>query len=91
MINPSIMGIKVAGTLGNAQELQMSYGIFEKNVILPLRCEIEEIFDELLDIAGVKNSIKINNFAIIDNEVKEIPSIEDKIKEAAISAITPKA
>lgn len=87
-INPSIMGIKVAGSLGNAQELQMSYGIFEKNIIMPLRNELEEIYDELLDIAGIKNSVKINNFQIIDNAVAEVPSIEDQIGAAAASAIT---
>lgn len=70
-INPAIMGIKVAGSLGNAQELQMSYSIFEKNVVMPLRNELTEIYDELLDIAGIKNSILINNFQIIDSQVAE--------------------
>lgn len=65
LINPSIMGIKVAGSLGNAQELEMSYGIFEKNVITPLRSIMTEIFDELLDIAGIKNSIVITDFKVI--------------------------
>jgi hypothetical protein len=68
-INPSIMGIKVAGSLGNSEELQMSYSIFEKNVIMPLREELTEIFDELLDIAGVKNSIEINDFQIIEKAI----------------------
>lgn len=90
-INPSIMGIKVAGSLGNAQELQMSYGIFEKNIVMPLRNELEEIFDEILDVIGYHNSVQITDFQIIDNSVKEVPSLEDKIKEAAISAVTPKA
>lgn len=64
-INPAIMGIKVAGSLGNAQELQMSYAIFEKNVIMPLRGELTEIYDALLDISGIKNSIIINDFQVI--------------------------
>ena len=70
-INPSIMGIKVAGSLGNAQEIQISYAIFEKNVILPLRNELTEIFDELLDVAGVQNTVILNNFQIIDTTVEQ--------------------
>lgn len=68
-INPSIMGIKVAGSLGNSEELQMSYSIFEKNVVMPLRDELAEIFDDLLDIAGIKNCIIINDFQIIEKEI----------------------
>lgn len=79
-LNPAIMGIKVAGSLGNAQELQMSYGIFEKNIILPLRMELTEIFDELLDIAGIKNNIVLKNYQIIDNQISEVAPIENKTK-----------
>ncbi len=87
-INPSIMGIKVTGSLGNAQELQMSYGIFEKNIILPLRNEMTEVFDDILDIAGISNTIIINNFQIIDNTIAEVPSIEQSIGKAVSSAMT---
>jgi hypothetical protein len=81
-INPSIMGIKVAGSLGNDAELEMSYSIFEKNVIMPLRDELTEIYDALLDIAGVKNSIVINDFQIISGgatSATEEPSLADKL------------
>ncbi len=68
-INPSIMGIKVAGSLGNAQELEASYSIFEKNIIMPLRDELSEIFDDLMDIAGIRNSIVINDYQIIEKVI----------------------
>jgi hypothetical protein len=64
-VNPAIMGIKVQGSLGNAQELEMSYAIFEKNVIAPMKSEIEEIFADLLRIAEVDGILKINDFRII--------------------------
>jgi hypothetical protein len=87
-INPSIMGIKVAGGMGNSEELQMSYSIFEKNVIMPLRDELTDIYDELLDIAGVKNSIQINDFQIIEKSI--IPSQEKAMQEEQeLSAETP--
>lgn len=85
-INPSIMGIKVAGSLGNAQELEMSYSIFEKNVIMPLRDELTEIYDELLDIAGVKNSIEINDFQIIEKAI--VPGEQKAMEEEELSAET---
>jgi hypothetical protein len=75
-INPSIMGIKVAGSLGNAQELEASYSIFEKNVIMPLRDELTEIFDDLLDIACIRNSIVINDYQIIEKAI--VPGQEQK-------------
>ena len=86
-INPSIMGIKVAGSLGNSEELQMSYSIFEKNVIMPLRDELTQIYDELLDIAGVKNSIEINDFQIIEKAI--VPSQEKAMEEQELTAETP--
>jgi hypothetical protein len=48
--------------LGNAQELEMSYAIFEKNVIAPMKSEIEEIFADLLRIAEVDGILKIKRF-----------------------------
>ncbi len=68
-INPSIMGIKVSGTLGNAQELEMSYAIFEKNVIMSLRETMEEIFNDLIDIAKIPNSVTINDYQIIEKTI----------------------
>lgn len=85
-LNPAIMGVKIQGSLGNATELQMSYGIFEKNIILPLRMEMEEIYDDLLDIAGIQNSIKLVNYQIIDMSIAEVPSIEDQINGIATNA-----
>ena len=68
-INPSLMGIKVAGSLGNTEEIKNSYVIFEKNVVIPFRNTMEEIFNDLVGIAGVKNTIKINNFQIIEGQI----------------------
>ena len=78
-INPSIMGIKVSGSLGNAQELQMSYGIYEKNIVMPLRSEIEEIINDIIQITGYKNSIILNNYQIIDNTIAEVQSVDQQI------------
>lgn len=68
-IDPLLMGIRVSGSLGNGNELQQSYVIFEKNVVMPLREMVEEIADELLFIADIKSNIKINNYQIIDEVI----------------------
>lgn len=65
-INPAIMGIKVAGSLGNSEELKMSYAIFEKNVINELRQTITDLVNELIFIYGISNTINIKNQQIID-------------------------
>jgi len=65
-INPAIMGIKVQGSLGNAQELEMSYSIFEKNVIFPEREEMEEMWSEIMQICDVKGKLSFKSFQIIE-------------------------
>jgi hypothetical protein len=61
-INPSIVGIKVAGSLGNAQELEMSYAIWEKNVVLPLRKVLEKLGNSILQAVDVKGKFTVNNY-----------------------------
>lgn len=69
MINPSIMGIKTSGQLGNTTEIEDSYRIFEKTFVIPTRDEIEEIGNCLLDICGQPYSMILNNFQIIDDQI----------------------
>jgi hypothetical protein len=73
-INPSIMGIKVAGSLGNAQELEISYAIFEKNIVKPFREDIEELLSELMQICEVEGVVKINEFKLYESiPTQQIP------------------
>lgn len=78
-INPSIIGIKVSGSLGNAQELEMSYKIFEKNVVLPERNTMTEIFNELLNIIGIKQLLIINSYQIVGEQIVEIDEKVSKL------------
>jgi hypothetical protein len=72
-LNPSIMGVKTAGQLGNTEEIKTSFAIFEKNVVMPLREECEAFLNELFHICPlVKNSIKITNYRLIDDEIKPV-------------------
>lgn len=68
-IDMLIMGIRVPGKLGSGAELPMAYAIFEKNVILPLRGQIEEFVNDILFINGIKGNFKIKEYRIIENNV----------------------
>ena len=71
-INPSIMGIKVAGSLGATTELQDSYAILEKNRIMPERYEMECILNDLVHAANITNHLLISDFQIIDKAIVEV-------------------
>lgn len=68
-IDMLIMGIRVPGKLGSGAELPMAYAIFEKNVILPLRGQMEEFVNDILFINGIKGDFKVNEYRIIENNV----------------------
>ena len=79
-INPSIMGVKTAGQLGATTEIRDSYLIFEKNVVMPGREVMEEILNDLVDIAKIKNVIKINDYQIIDGQILQFVEKNDDKK-----------
>jgi hypothetical protein len=49
----------------------MSYAIFEKNIIKPLRAEMTDIFTQLLLAGGIINTITINDYQIIEKVVED--------------------
>lgn len=76
-LNPAIMGVKVGGQLGATTEIQDSYKIFEKNIVGPERDTIQEILNDLVDIARIKNTIVINNYQIVDDVVVDVTKKTD--------------
>ena len=76
-IDPILMGIRVSGKLGSGSDIKQSYVIFEKNSIMPLRNEVEEIFNDILFIARLNVEFELNNYQIIGDIIEE----ETKIKE----------
>lgn len=70
-INPLLMGIKVAGSLGNSQELEFGYTIYEKVIVMPIRNVMNEVINELIDICNIQGTIEINNFQIINKEIQK--------------------
>ena len=68
-IDPILMGIRVSGKLGSGTDIKQAYTIFEKNVVKPLRKDIEKIVNNLLDLAGFTVEFKINDFQIIGETI----------------------
>ena len=70
-IDPILMGIRVSGKLGSGTDIKQSYVIFEKNVIMPLRDEVEYVFNSLFDLVGIDVKMVIADYQIIGEQIVE--------------------
>jgi hypothetical protein len=87
-IDPILMGVRTTGSLGGGADIKQAYVIFEKNVVKPLRECIQDIFNELLYIAKVKGTLKINNFQIINETIVEVEESASKTSDA-LNSLSP--
>ena len=76
------MGIRVSGKLGSGSDIKQAYIIFEKNTIIPLRTIIEDIFNELFEIGGLKATFSINNFQIVNETIIELDEDTNAVSDA---------
>jgi hypothetical protein len=58
-INPSLMGLKTPGSLGNSTEIAESYGIFKETVINPAQRDIAQILNKFLKMNGWAAKIEL--------------------------------
>ena len=87
-IDPILMGVRTTGSLGNGADIKQAYIIFEKNVVIPLREMVEEVFTELLSICKLKADFTIKNFQIINETIVEIEGDASKTQDA-LNAMSP--
>jgi hypothetical protein len=87
-IDPILMGVRTTGSLGGGADIKQAYVIFEKNVVMPLRYQVEEIVNELLEIAKIPGEYTINNFQIINETIVEIEGDASKTADA-INSLSP--
>jgi hypothetical protein len=73
-IDPILMGIRVAGSLGSGSDIKQSYTIWEKNKVMPLRNEIDDIANILMDLFKVKGKLVIRNYQIVDTTIEQKPT-----------------
>jgi len=71
VIDPILMGIRVAGKLGSGTDIKQAYVIFEKNTIIPIRDWVERIFNQLLQISGTPAKFSVNNYQIINETITQ--------------------
>ena len=81
-IDPILMGIRTTGSLGNGSDIKQAYIIFEKNVVMPLRDMVADIFNELLFIAKIDADFTINNYQIINEAIVELEGDTSKTNDA---------
>jgi capsid portal protein len=100
-IDPILMGVRTTGSLGSGSDIKQAYVIFEKNVVMPLRDQVQDIFNEIMHIAKLGFAdFTINNFQIINETIVErdeqmahiidsLNSLEPSIAQKVIEQMTP--
>ena len=95
------MGVRTTGSLGSGSDIKQAYVIFEKNVVMPLREQVQDIFNEILHIAKLSVAeFQINNFQIINETIVErdermshvidsLNSLEPSVAQKVIEQMTP--
>jgi hypothetical protein len=87
-IDPILMGVRTTGSLGGGADIKQAYVVFEKNVVMPLRDQVEEIINELLHLAKIPGKYMLNNFQIINETIVEIEGDASKTADA-INSLSP--
>jgi hypothetical protein len=87
-IDPILMGVRTTGALGGGADIKQAYVVFEKNVVMPLRDQVEEIVNELLALAKIPGKYILNNFQIINETIVEIEGDASKTSDA-INSLSP--
>jgi hypothetical protein len=88
-IDPILMGVRTTGSLGSGSDIKQAYVIFEKNVVMPLREQVSDIFNEILHIAKLGMAeFKVNNFQIINETIVEVEGDASKTQDA-LNAMSP--
>ncbi len=88
-IDPILMGVRTTGSLGSGSDIKQAYVIFEKNVVMPLREQVQDIFNEILHIAKLGFAdFHINNFQIINESIVEIEGDASKTSDA-LNSLSP--
>ena len=87
-IDPILMGVRTTGSLGSGSDIKQAYVIFEKNVVMPLREQVVDIFNDILRIAKINADFTINNFQIINETIVEIEGDATKTSDA-LNTLSP--
>lgn len=99
-IDPILMGVRTTGSLGGGADIKQAYVIFEKNVVIPLREQVTEVFQELINVCRLNAEFRVKNFQIINETIVErdekvlkivdaLSSLEASVAQKVIEQMTP--
>jgi hypothetical protein len=94
------MGVRTTGSLGGGADIKQAYVIFEKNVVIPLREQVTEVFQELINVCRLNAEFRVKNFQIINETIVErdesilkivdaLSSLEASVAQKVIEQMTP--
>lgn len=75
-INPLVMGISRPGALGSGGELSEAYPIWEKNVVMPFRKQIEEVMSDVMFLFKIQGEFILKEYSMIEGLVEEVKEEE---------------
>jgi hypothetical protein len=87
-IDPILLGVRTTGSLGNGSDIKQAYIIFEKNVIMPLREQVEDIFNVMLDLSAIDTKLSVMNYQIINETIVEVDSEGSAVTDA-LNSMSP--
>jgi hypothetical protein len=82
------MGVRTTGSLGGGADIKQAYVIFEKNVVIPLREQVTEVFQELINVCRLNALFTVKNFQIINETIVEVEGDASKTQDA-LNAMSP--
>jgi hypothetical protein len=88
-IDPILMGIRVSGKLGSGTDIKQAYIIFEKNVIMPLRQECENIVNAIFSMFEIPATITIKDYQIVNETIIETEEGDGSQTQDALNAMSP--
>ena len=88
-IDPMLMGVRVSGKLGGGSDIKQAYIVWEKNIVMPLRNDIQFIFNEILSICGLQPTFIVKDYQIVNETIIEnVDDMANKTSET-LNAMSP--
>jgi len=87
-IDPILMGVRTQGALGSGSDIKQAYVIFEKNVVMPLRKQVQDVVCDLMMIAKIPGKFELSNFQIINETIIELEGDTSRTSDA-LNSLSP--
>jgi hypothetical protein len=75
-INPALMGVRIAGSLGQSEEIEFSAKQFKRIWLNSNRKKVEDFLNELAKTCGIKTRLNIKETELIDFAMEQTKTSE---------------